>query len=545
MAFLVAALQLLCCTVQTCGNIAPSRPSSVCAHIYSLAAAGTPEEASARRWLQVHGSAVKCVRHLSIGEDADGDVPVSGLDAERLSNLLASLPALTAIDVLVLRADLHCRPTQSAIRAFLAGAARAIARCSSLQHLHLYIHLLGGLAGQLPLSLVRELASVRTVEDVTLSIQAGEADRSDWPATFSLAHLVTGLVGLPRLCKLRLVVRRVCMEATLPACVSRLAQLTSLKLDDFDGLRCEPGWARLPALARLKFEDCVFAGDGEDALPGMDTLVSLTSLKVWGCPSLRVLPAPLWQLPQLRFVSHHGRWPRWKVAGVPRGALRGALPAAGMPPGGAPCCASLTHLTLAWRSLRAFPPCILTATRLKHLDLSRCCFGQLPESVSVLTGLEELCLGRHSTGAMALGRLDAQALGSLACFPHLRSLSFLKCGVLFSSDFQAAAAHPRLEELELRMAYPENGLSYVAFLGFVYALLQRGRAGMLCLMDSHVSGAGRRARLNFLAGLEGAGYPLSPREMVDYREHDSLTADGGDVTNDDDGVYSECSSDSV
>jgi len=52
----------------------------------------------------------------------------------------------------------------------------------------------------------------------------------------------------------------------------------------------------------------------------MDALVSLTSLKVWGCPSLRVLPASLWRLPQLRFLSHHGRWPSWKMADVPRGA---------------------------------------------------------------------------------------------------------------------------------------------------------------------------------------------------------------------------------
>jgi len=171
----------------------------------------------------VQGGAVKCVRGLLVGGLADEDVPVSGLDAERLLDLLASLPALTSIDNLVLRTDLPRRPTQPAIRAFLAGVPRAIARCSSLQHLHLYISLPGGLAGQVPLSLVRELASVRTLEDVTLSFQAGQAARPDWPAAVSLAHLVAGLAGLPRLCKLRLMVGRVCVEATLPACVSRLA----------------------------------------------------------------------------------------------------------------------------------------------------------------------------------------------------------------------------------------------------------------------------------------------------------------------------------
>jgi len=285
----------------------------------------------------------------------------------------------------------------------------------------------------------------------------------------------------------------------------------------------------------------------------MDALVSLTSLKVWGCPSLRVLPASLWRLPQLRFLSHHGRWPSWKMADVPRGAPRGALPAACMPPSGAPCFASLTHLTLAWRSLRAFPPCILTATRLKDLDLSRCCFGQLPESVSVLTGLEELCLGRHSAGAVALGRLDAQALGSLACFPNLSWLSFANCSVLFSPDFPAAAAHPRLQNLLLKTAYAVNGPSCAAFLGFVSGLLQRGRADVLHLAHSGVSGAGQ----NFLAALEAVGYPLSPGRAVVYENNDSLVAedgdaaddgevaDDGDVADDDDRVYSECSSDGV
>jgi len=375
-----------------------------------VAAAGTPKEASARRWLQVQGGAVKCVRDLTVGEEAEDHVP--GLDlAGQLSTLLASLPALTSIDELVLQTDPHTATTAAAHQAFLAGAARAIARCSSLQQLNLLIEFYNG--DQLPLALVRELASVRTLEEVTLSFYADEADRPDWPVTFSLATLVAGLAGLPRLRALSLAVQNVCMDATLPACVSRLARLTSLSLSGFHGLRCERAWARLPALAELWFGECVFASNGENALPGMDELVTLTRFGVWNCPSLQVLPASLWGLTQLRYLAHCGE--DSELALVPRDAL----PVAFVPAGGAPCFASLTHLNLAGSRLQAFPPGALAATRLKHLDLGDCCFEQLPEGVSVLTGLEELRLGRHAAGDMDFGGcLDARALGSLSAFPE-------------------------------------------------------------------------------------------------------------------------------
>jgi len=93
-------------------------------------------------------------------------VPGRDLDAGRLTTLLAGLPALTSMGWLRLRADLHRRPTATAARAFLAGAMRAIARCSGLQTLRLRITLRDGLADQLPETLVRELASVRSLEEV-------------------------------------------------------------------------------------------------------------------------------------------------------------------------------------------------------------------------------------------------------------------------------------------------------------------------------------------------------------------------------------------
>ncbi len=257
-----------------------------------LAAAGTPEEASARRWLKVQGNAVTSIDYLSVGSETVGDASGRDLGAERLSTLLASLPALTSMTRLFLSADPHRTHTAAAVRAFLTETARAVARCSGLRALNAQVGLLGGLGDQLPEALVRELASLRALEEVTLRFRACEADRRDWPAAFSLAHLVAGLAGLPRVRALELSLGNVGMDATLPGSVSRLAQLTHLCLTGFHGLRCEPGWARLPALARLKFGECEFSGDGEAALPGMDALAALTSLELNSCPSLRLLPTP-------------------------------------------------------------------------------------------------------------------------------------------------------------------------------------------------------------------------------------------------------------
>ncbi len=317
-------------------------PCSACTQ-HPVAAAGTPVEASARKWLQVQGGAVKCLHELTVGEDAELHEP--GLDpAGQLSTLL---------DELVLQTNPRTATTAAAHQTFLAGAASAIARCSSLQQLDLLIQFETG--DQLP-ALVRELASVNTLEDVSLRFEADQADRPNWPVTFSLADLVADLAGLPRLRALSLVLENVGMEATLPACVSRLAQLTKLSLYGFHGLRCERGWARLPALALLWFDECVFACDGDNSLPGMDGLVALTKFNVWDCPGLRVLPTSLWGLTQLRHLAH---------CNYDRGLFlepRDALSVVCVPAGGAPCFASLTRLDLAGHNLHAFPPGVLAAT---------------------------------------------------------------------------------------------------------------------------------------------------------------------------------------
>ena len=424
-------------------------------------------------------------------------------DAARLPALLASLPALRAVEGLRLHPAPGAAP--EAAQACLAGAAHVLARCASLQHLDVEISLDDRQAGRLHAALGRLLAAVqRPLEGLSLRVDAGQARIQMVPATARLTRLVAGLAGLAQLRALGLRFEFGWREATLPACLSCLAQLTSLSLWGVNGLRCAPGWARLPLLASLDFYECSFAADGEHALPGMHALASLTSLVIDNCPSLRTLPASLWALPQLRSLSH-------SIDGSTMDNLaRDELPVASLP-AYAPSFASLTDLRLQGHNLSSFPVAVLTMRRLTHLNLAQCYFSQLPEGVSVLTALTALSLGRHNAGPIDYaigGAIDARALGSLAEFPNLRDLSFRNCSVLFCPTFQAAAAHPRLSSLTLFTSYPASGPSCLAFLGFVGSLLQQGRPGVLELVVGVVNGEGRQDSINFRAALKAVGFPL-------------------------------------
>jgi len=416
-------------------------------------------------------------------------LPVVDADAERLLALLTGLPSLRSIRGLTLRP-----PPGAAVAAaqdFLALAALAIGRCSCLHDLRLIINLADKPADQVPVMFWQYLAKARALEHLTLTVRSRAADVHGGVATANVSNLITGLAGLSRLRALTLSLDIACEGATLPACVSRLIQLTSLSLKRLRGLRCAPGWARLSALKCLIFEKCGFARDGEEALPGMDALASLTTLAVAECSGLHVLPTSLWRLPQLRRLVH---WTR-RLAPV------ASLPAS------APCFPSLESLTLS-SNLPNWPACVFAMTRLADLDLTGSCFERMPESVSALTALTYLCLGRHYAPGEIGGSLDARALGNLACFPNLRGLGFYHCSVLFDSSFPAAAAHPRLEDLMLIKSYPACGPSCQAFLVYVIALLQQERADMLHGLGSIVQGAGQQDSQSFRGALQAVGFAL-------------------------------------
>jgi len=148
----------------------------------------------------------------------------------------------------------------------------------------LNIDLADDLADWVPATFWQYLGNACALVDLELTIRSGAADPHGGLATPNVSHVITGLAGLSRLRTLTLSVEDYGEAATLPACVSRLIQLTFLCLKGLSGLRCAPGWARLPALECLKFRDCEFARDGEDAMPGMDALASLTEFEVLDCP---------------------------------------------------------------------------------------------------------------------------------------------------------------------------------------------------------------------------------------------------------------------
>ena len=276
--------------------------------------------------------------------------------------------------------------------------------------------------------------------------------------------------------------------------------------------------ASLPMLACLRIRDCVFACAGEEALPGMDALASLTSLAVQGCPTMCALPTAIWQLTQLCCLSH-GNWDR-----KPARLRRGEVPLPGVPTS-APCFASLTSLSLPGQDLFAFPPGLLATTRLTHLCLMRCCFEHLPEGMSVLSALETLELGRYAPSGKIGGSFDAQALGSLASFPNLQSLKFASCSVQFCPSFQVAAVHPCLTRLQLDTAFPAMGASCRAFLAFVLTLLQHERADVLVLHDSIVAGKGRRDSRSFRGGLRAMGFPLHGADLSSSSDEDASASD--------------------
>ena len=234
----------------------PRLGALLCAVLTPLAGTGTPEEDSAWQWLETRGGAVRRIDGLAVPDT----------EVERLSNLRLSLPALESASGLCLQARHGAAP--AATQAFLTAAARAVARCPRQRALDLRVELMPGLGGQLPEALGRELARARALEELSLSVESREVDRLKWPVAASVSHLVTGLAGLSRLRALILKVDKVGLEATLPACLSRLAQLTSLTLCGFYNLRCAPGWASLPALEILCCKECFVCAQRRSAAAG-------------------------------------------------------------------------------------------------------------------------------------------------------------------------------------------------------------------------------------------------------------------------------------
>jgi len=117
---------------------------------------------------------------------------------------------------------------------------------------------------------------------------------------------------------------------------------------------CIPGRACMPGRLRLEFAD--EAGGGKGVLPGINTQVLLMCLRPAHAANVpeAAVAAALLQFP----AAPHPRRAAHRVVGT------------NLPPGGLPCLACLTPMTLTSHDLTAFLPCILDMMCFAHLSLS-------------------------------------------------------------------------------------------------------------------------------------------------------------------------------
>jgi len=110
----------------------------------------------------------------------------------------------------------------------------------------------------------------------------------------------------------------------------------------------------MPGRLRLEFAD--EAGGGKGVLPGINTQVLLMCLRPAHAANVpeAAVAAALLQFP----AAPHPRRAAHRVVGT------------NLPPGGLPCLACLTPMTLTSHDLTAFLPCILDMMCFAHLSLS-------------------------------------------------------------------------------------------------------------------------------------------------------------------------------
>jgi hypothetical protein len=172
-------------------------------------------------------------------------------------------------------------------------------------------------------------------------------------------------------------VRRVCMDAPLPALLQQMASLVSLHVGPG---RLDPSQPQLTRLRELRLGIAVDGyGDTWDALHGISRLGRLSSLGI-GFPQMRRLPGSSIQLTALSSL-HLGGCRSLQQLPDTIGQLT-----------------ALSSLDLGgcW-SLQQLPDTIGQLTALSSLDLGSCYnLQQLPGAISQLTGLSSLRLGQCS-----------------------------------------------------------------------------------------------------------------------------------------------------
>ena len=276
---------------------------------------------------------------------------------------------------------------------------------------------------------------------------------------YTLADVVGALVPLAGLAELSINSRRPAEEGrpdAVPAALGQLKGLRSLQLFNMRPCILEAGCLDLPVLESLEFTRCDF--EGADVLLGVAALRCLTSIAFLAVQGLHCFHPELVQLPRLARlvlsqdipldVPDHGVYD-----GAPAGLFR--LPAdMGL------LSLSLVDLEVSGLRLTHFPDALTQLVALERLVANKNEFAKLPASVTALSRLTELALGRLVTGSGILRPhkiypLDVRALGDLSAFPALRTLSFAFCEVALCVSLPGGAVqHPSLESICFCLAHP-------------------------------------------------------------------------------------------
>ena len=380
---------------------------------------------AARRWLARNAARVKLV---IIHDD---------MQASECIRLVSCLPALENLSLVwigpVIRDDLGC-------------LLEALACCPRLGALTLSTQHQQGRHGRhedlnWPFPGAPAFTKLRSLTKLTLAFDRGDH--------FRLADIVSALVPFTGLAELTL---GSAQPAVMPTALGQFVHLRSLDLFSFGPLVLEAGCLNLSNLQSLKFDGCYLEEDAQ-MLPVVTALQRLTCIEFLGCQEMPVFDPQLVQLLRLqRLVFSPESLCHALYTGASPGLFR-------LPTDMGLLRSSLLHMHLNALGLPHFPLALTQLVALECLFATANHFAELPASITALSRLKELRLGRIvdvDDPLQLYGKrpLDARALGDLSGFPALRELDFKLCEVMLCPSLPGAARHANLATLCFRSSHP-------------------------------------------------------------------------------------------
>ncbi len=128
--------------------------------------------------------------------------------------------------------------------------------------------------------------------------------------------------------------------------------------------------------------------------------------------------------------------------------------------------------------VHSFPLEFVELKSLTVLSMPFLCFTDLPRTLTQLSNLQELKLGRAELSDGSVGDLDASALGDLSAFPCLQALEFTLCYVALAPRM-GTHLHATLQQLVFFNALPRVTFGGPGVLALHRQLTALGRPGVL------------------------------------------------------------------